>query len=72
MFLRKRLYIQVNDLVDFNQAVFMLKYTYKLLPSSLGNIFKKLGNLERSLNYQLDILNMSLFQYLSSSSLLKI
>ena len=72
MFLRKRLYLQVNDLVDFNQAVLMLKYTYKLLPSSLGNIFKKLGTLESSLNYQLDILNMSLFQYLSSSSLLKI
>ena len=33
--------------------------------------FKQLGNFERSLNYQLDILNMNLLQYLPSSSLLK-
>ena len=40
--------------------------------TSFENIFKKLGNFERSLNYQLDILNMSSLQYLPSSSLLKI
>jgi len=50
----------------------MYKYTNKLLPSSFENIFKKLGNFERSLNYQLDILNSSLLKYLPSSSLLKI
>ena len=50
----------------------MYKYTNKLLPYSFENIFKKLGNFERSLNYQLDILNLSLLKYLPSSSLLKI
>ena len=59
------------DLVDFNQAIFMYKYTNKLLPTSFENIFKKLGNFERSLNYQLGILKMCSFQYLPSSSLLK-
>ena len=34
-------------------------------------IFKKLGNFERSLNCQLDILKMCSLQYLPSSSLLK-
>ena len=57
---------------SFTQAVFMYKYTNKLIPSSFENIFKKLRNFEKSLNYQLDILNMSLLQYLPSSSLLKI
>ena len=52
--------LKVNDLVDFNQALFMYKYT------------NKLGNFERSLNYQLDILKMCSLQYLPSSSLLKI
>ena len=27
------------------------KYTNKLLPSAFENVFKKLGNIERSLNY---------------------
>ena len=49
----------------------MYKYIHKLLPASFENIFKKLGNLERSLNYQLNILKMCSLQYLSSSSLLK-
>ena len=49
----------------------MYKYTYKLLPASFENIFKKLGNFERSLNYQLDILKMCSLQYLLSSFLLK-
>ena len=45
--------LKINDLVDFNQALFMYKYTNKLLPSSFENIFKKLWNFERSLNYQI-------------------
>ena len=40
----------------------MYKYTNKLLPTSFENIFKKFGNFERSLNYQLNILNMSSLQ----------
>ena len=60
--------LKINDI----QAIFMYKYTHKLLPASFENMFKKLGNFERSLNYQLDILNMSSLQYLPSSSLLKI
>ena len=40
-------------------------------PDSFENIFNKLGNFERSLNYQLDILKMCSLQYLPSSSLLK-
>ena len=50
----------------------MYTYANKHLPASFKNVFKKLGNFERSLNYQLDILNMSSLQYLPSSSLLKI
>ena len=42
--------LKINDLVDFNQAIFMYKYTHKLLPASFENIFKKLGNFERSLS----------------------
>ena len=71
LFLKYKI-LKVNDLVDYNQAIFMYKYTNKLLPYSFENIFKKLGNFERSLNYQLDILNLSLLKYLPSSSLLKI
>ena len=26
--------LKINDLVDFNQAIFMYKYTQKLLPAS--------------------------------------
>ena len=40
--------------------------------TSFENIFKKLGNFKRSLNYQLDILNIISLQYLPPSSLLKI
>ena len=47
----------------------MYKYTNKLLPTLFEKNFKQLGNFERSLNYQLDILNMSSLQYLPSSSL---
>ena len=47
--------LKINDLVDFNQAIFMYKYTHKLLPkTSFKNFFKKFGNFET-----LDILNMS-------------
>jgi hypothetical protein len=70
LFLKYKI-LKINDLVDFNQAIFMYKYTHKLLPASFENIFKKLGNFERSLNYQLDILKMCSLQYLPSSSLLK-
>ena len=63
--------LKINDLVDFNQPIFMYKYTHKLLPASFENIFKKLETFERSLNYQLDILKMCSLQYLPSSSLLK-
>ena len=48
--------LKINDLVDINQAIFMYYYTHKLIPASFENIFKKFGNFERSLNYQLDIL----------------
>ena len=49
----------------------MYKYTHKLLPASFENIFKKLGNFERSLNSQLDIIKMCSLQYLPTSSRLK-
>ena len=70
LFLKYKI-LKINDLVDFNQAIFMYKYTHKLLSASFENIFKKLGNFERSLNYQLDILKMCSLQYLPSSALLK-
>ena len=34
--------LKINDLVDFNQAIFMYKYTHELLTASFKNIFKKL------------------------------
>ena len=39
--------LKINDLVDFNEAIFMYKYTHKLLPASFENM---LGNFERSLS----------------------
>ena len=66
LFLKYKI-LKVNDLVDFNQAIFIYKYTNKLLPTSFENILK---TFKKSLNYQLEILNMSLLQYLPSSSLL--
>jgi len=35
--------LKINDLVDFNQAIFMYKYSNKLRPPSLENIFEMLG-----------------------------
>ena len=64
--------LKLNDLTDFNQATFMYKYTKNLLPSSFNDTFKKLGNFERSLNYQIDILNTGSLEYLPSYALLKI
>ena len=57
LFLKYKI-LKINDLVDFNQPIFMYKYTHKLLPASFENMFLKLGNFERSLNYQLDIFKM--------------
>ena len=50
----------------------MYKYTKSLLPSSFNNIFKKLRNIERSLNYQIDIQNTGSLEFLPSYALLKI
>ena len=50
----------------------MYRYTKNLLPYSFNDNFKKLGNLERSLNYQIDILNTGSLEYLPSYALIKI
>jgi len=63
--------LKLNDLTEFNQATFMYKYMKYLLPSSFNNTFKKLGNFERSHNYQIDILNTGSSKYLPSYALLK-
>jgi len=47
--------LKLNDLNQFNQATFMYKYMKNLLPSLYSNTFKKLGNFERSLNYQISL-----------------
>jgi len=47
------------------------EYVDGINSASFENIFKKLGNFERSLNYLLDILKICSLQYLPSSSLLK-
>ena len=44
-------------MVDFNQATFMFKYTNARLPDSFENRFNKLGNFDRSLSSQVDLLN---------------
>ena len=46
LFLKYKI-LKINDLVDFNQALFMYKYPHKLLPASFENM---LGNFERSLS----------------------
>ena len=38
LFLKYKI-LKINDLVDFNQAIFMYKYTHKLVPASFENIF---------------------------------
>jgi len=47
LFLKYKI-LKINDLVDFNQVIFLYKHTHKLLPASFENIFKKLGNFESS------------------------
>ena len=64
--------MKANNLTEFNQATFMYKYTKNLLPSSFNNTLKNLGNFERSLNYQIDILNTFLLGDLPSYALLNI
>ena len=64
--------LKINDMVDFNQAMFMFKYTNGLLPDSFENMFNKLGNFDRSLSYQVDLLNFSSLQTFPSYTLLKI
>ena len=55
-----------------NQAMFMFKYTKGLLPDSLENIFNKVGNVDRLLSYQVELLNFSSLQIFPSCTLLKI
>ena len=45
LFLKYKI-LKINDLVDFNQAIFMYKYTHKLLPASFENILKSLETLK--------------------------
>ena len=58
-------------MVNFNQAMFMFKYTNGLLSDSFKNIFDKLGNFDRSLSYQVDLLKFSSLQTFPSYTLLK-
>ena len=44
--------LKFKDLLEFNQAAFMYRYTYKLLPKSFDDFFVKLLHFERSLNYK--------------------
>ena len=53
--------LKINDMVDFNQATFMFKYTNARLPDSFENRFNKLGNFDRSLSSQVDLLNFISF-----------
>ena len=46
--------LKINYMEDFNQAMFMFKYTNGLLPDSFENIVNKLENFDRSLSYQVD------------------
>lgn len=69
---RKHNILKLKDMADFNQAIFMYKYTNNLLPISFNNLFTKLGNFERSLNFQLDILNFSSLHTFPSYVLLKL
>jgi len=64
--------LNLNGLTKFNRETFMYRYTKNLLPYSFNDNFKKLGNLERFLNYQIDILNTGSLEYLPSYALLKI
>ena len=52
LFLKYKI-LKINDLIDFNQAIFMYKYTNKLLPTSFKNIFKSLKPLKDLLTINL-------------------
>ena len=54
LFLKYKI-LKINDLVDFNQAIYMNKYTNKLLSTSFENIFKQLGILKDLLTINLTI-----------------
>ena len=59
-------------MVDFNHATCMFNYKNGLLPVSFKNLFDKLGNFDRSLSYQVDLLNCSSLQTFPSYTVLKI
>ena len=44
--------LNVMDMIDYNTAIFMHKYTYNSLPSSFSNFFDKLYTHDRNLNYR--------------------
>ena len=50
--------LKINDMIDFDQAMSMFKYTNGLLPDSFVHIFNKLGNFDRSLSNQVELLNI--------------
>ena len=35
--------LKIQDMVDFNQGIFMYKYVNNMLPTSFANFFKELG-----------------------------
>ena len=47
-------------MVEFNQSTFI--YTNGLLPDSIENIFSSLEYFDRSLSYQVDLLNFNSLQ----------
>ena len=44
--------LDVKDMIDYSLGNFMYKYTYNLAPHSFKNVFQKLQNHDRNLNYK--------------------
>ena len=63
--------LKIQDMVDFNQGIFMYKYVNNMLPTSFANLFKELGTFERSLNFQIDILHLNDLKIFPSYALIK-
>jgi len=52
LFLKYKI-LKINDLVDFNQTIFMSNYTLKLLPASLKTFLKSLETLKDLVTFNL-------------------
>ena len=61
--------LNVRDMIDYNTAIFMHKYTYNSLPSSFSNFFDKLYTHDRNLNYRTNLIRTNATKSIPSNFL---